>query len=236
MPFLLPRHLQAATRRAEPALPPGLWHTRLGRSAVLSAAAVLLVGIGLPLLAGVRAEDTGAPTSMLAGALLGSTLALARRWRGLAAWWRMARPPARPETTPGLGARFDQACRPLQAGLRPAGGRLVGYVSAGARELQLPEVQASGLLRSLEAAVRLMTDEASAAAEPALLRIDLDRLDGETGSHLRLRLSGGLRRTQPRCARHLRQLATRLGAQLDIVEQGGLLQVEMVLKLADRPD
>ncbi len=203
---------------------------------MLSAAAVLLVGIGLPLLAGVRAEDTGAPAPMLAGALMGSTLALARRWRGLAAWWRMTGPAARPDASAGLGARFDQACRPLQAGLRPAGGRLVGYVSAGARELRLPEVQASGLLRSLEAAVHLMTDDAGAAAEPALLRIDLDRLDGETGSHLRLRLSGGRRQARPRCARHLRQTATRLGAQLDIVEQGGLLQVEMVLKLAGRPD
>ncbi len=256
MPFLLPRHLQAATRRAEPALPPGLWHTPLGRSACLSAAAVLVVGIGLPLLAGARMEDTGAPGPMLAGALLGATLAIGRRWRGLGNWLRT---PAAPEPAPTLGEPFDQGCRRLQASLRGCGGRLVCHVGAAARDLRLDDAQLGRLLQSLEAGVRLLTESQGevrvenraenvdgtadapsiepgpGTAHAMLVRVDLDRLDGETGSHLRLRLSGGLRRTRPRCARRLRQLCTRLGAQLDIVEQAGLLQVEVVLRLSDEP-
>lgn len=227
-----------------PSAGPGLWHTPLGRSACLSAAAVLVVGIGLPLLAGARAEDTGSPGSMLAGALLGATLALGRRWRGLAGWLRT---PAAAEPRPALGAHVHRSCGQLQSSLLGRGGRLVCHVSSAARDQHLPDVQSGRLLASLEAAVHLLTEDAGGAvqgaaavaepgaADPWLVRVDLDRLDGETGSHLRLRLSGGLRRTRPRCARRLRQLCTRLGAQLDIVEQAGLLQVEVVLRLSAEP-
>jgi hypothetical protein len=173
-----------------------------------------------------------------------TTLAVGRRWSGLAGWWRQ---PADPQPAVGLGERVDRTCRQLQADLRERGVRLVWHVSAASRDQRLSEEQSVRLLQSLEAAVRLLTEETAGtergpapASGPGValdmpVRVDLDRLDGETGSHLRLRLSGGLRRTRPRCARRLRQLCTRLGAQLDIVEQAGLLQVEVVLRLSDEP-
>ncbi|RZS46797.1 hypothetical protein [Sphaerotilus mobilis] len=239
VPFLL-RPEPTAPCPAEPSARPGLWRTPLGRSAVLSASAVLVVGIGLPWLAGVRADDSGAPLPMLGGALFGATLAIGRRWCGVSWLPGGVRTPEALGNAETLGRSVDHACRQQQARLRAQGVRLVGHVHPAARDVALPPAQQAWLLASLDAATHLLGDApaADAPASPdgaAVLRVELDRLDGETGSHLRLRLSGGPRSVQARCARRLRQLSTRLGAQLDIVDQGGTLQVEVVLALPAMP-
>lgn len=139
---------------------------------------------------------------------------------------------------PALGARVDLLCRQLQAGLRERGGRLVCHQSAAARDERLPALASDRLLQSLEAAVHLLADDvqdAAVAADALPVQVELDRLDGETGRHLRLRLSGGLRQESRRCARRLRQLSTRLGAQLDLVEAGGRMRIELVLRLSTDP-
>ncbi|MDP4302996.1 hypothetical protein [Leptothrix discophora] len=237
MPFTLPQLPRL------PRLPhlPRLLRAPMTPPACLSAAAVLGLGIGLPVLAGLTLDDGWPKASLVAVTGLGALAMLLcpRRWRGQA-----ASTDAGEGQDTAIGPLIEQAFRRHQAGLCRRGARLLGKVSAAAQDVRLPAGQADLLLQAFDAAVRLLDDPASveAASAPspvamrrkagpsALICIELDRLDGETGRHARLRLSTG-GAGAARCARRLRQLCTRLGAQLDIVHEGPLLRVELVLAL-----
>jgi hypothetical protein len=227
---MLLRPLPPASRHVDPSTWAGLWRMPLDRPARLSAAAVLLAGIGLPLLANFKTGDIGFLLWLLGGALLGLLLLVGWRWT---APRRPSGAVQAPADAVALGPLFDRACRQQQRRLRAHEGRLHGHADAGARSLQLPSAQARLLRLVLDAAVQLLSvDAAEESASGPIVRIDLDRLDGETGVHLRLCLVGVALPVRPRCARLLRQLSTRLGAQLDIVQDVDAVRVEVVLAVA----
>lgn len=206
--------------------------------ACLSAAVVLGLGIGLPLLAGVTLDGDWAQVALWVMAGLGALALLLCPSRRRA---RSARRADAAGTHAALGPLIEQACRRHQRSLRSHGARLLGTVSVAAREIVLPADQAELLLQAFDAAVQLLdrvplTQDPTGSQTPNpvaskhLIHIELDRLDGETGSHARLCLSAG-ETSLARCARRLRQLCTRLGAQLDIVHEGREMQIELVLAL-----
>ncbi|MGY0197331.1 hypothetical protein ACWA7J_19885 [Leptothrix sp. BB-4] len=186
---------------------------RTNRPRLPVVAAVLALGIGLPLLARLRSEDGWAQAALVLTTLLLVALAMCRA-SNLQVRQRVV-VPARLGTSQVAGARLP--------------GDWSGHVEMAVRDARLSEPQADLLHRTLDAAVQLLAGHEPRA--DTIVRVDLDRLDGETGAHLRLRLATRAS-PHPRCERRLRQLCTRLGAQLDIAQEGQQLQVELVLPMS----
>jgi hypothetical protein len=187
-----------------------------GRCAWPTVTALLVLGAGLPWLALLRAEDVWAQGALVLATLLVLVPILRRALRA----------PAADAATVAPGPWFDRACRQQRDRIRRHGGRLTGHANEGARATRLTQAQVQLLQAAFDAALPLWTGDTP--GRETLVRIDLEGLDSETGRHLRLRLAGCIT-PGARCDRHLRQVCTRLGAQLDIARDGEQLQVELVL-------